>query len=97
MSPPPSTKTAPVLIESLADKKVKIGELVELSVAGGLIIIFILVKFISITVCLSFVQSEESFCISEVALDPVVTLSKHLKGCSRLSVLTYVRTEHNTC
>ena len=29
-----STKTAPVLVESLADKKVKIGELVELSVAG---------------------------------------------------------------
>ena len=30
-----STKTAPVLVESLADKKVKIGELVELSVAGS--------------------------------------------------------------
>ena len=28
-----STKAAPVLVESLADKKVKIGELVELSVA----------------------------------------------------------------
>ena len=30
-----STKTAPVLVESLGDKKVKIGELVELSVAGS--------------------------------------------------------------
>ena len=32
---PLSTKTAPVLVESLGDKKVKIGELVELSVAGS--------------------------------------------------------------
>ena len=32
------SKTAPVLTESLTDKKVKIGELVELGIAGEIVV-----------------------------------------------------------